>query len=50
MELLKFKFDLTWSCQNDSKYIVNEKKFRIQETPNLSTDADRSPDTKIELF
>jgi len=47
---LKFKFDLTWSCQNDPWYIVNAKKFRIQETPNLSTDADRSPDTKIELF
>ena len=50
MELLKFKFDLTWSCQNDPWYIVNAKNFRIQETPNLSTDADRSPDTKIELF
>ena len=50
MELLKFKLDLTWSCQNDPWYIVNAKNSRIQETPNLSTDADRSPNTKIELF
>ena len=49
MELLKFKFYLTWSCQNDSGYIFNAKKFRIQETPNLSTDADRSPNTKTFL-
>ena len=43
----KLNLNLTWSCQNEPWYIVNAKVYRIRETPNLSIDADRSPNTKI---
>ena len=46
----KLNLDLTWSCQNEPWYIVNTKITAYGRHQNLSTNADRSPNTKINFF
>ena len=50
MELLKFNLGSHLVMPKWTLIYSQCKNSRIRETPNLSTDADRSPNTKIELF